>query len=538
MAQIDFNLYLKGFPRSGFTLESEITSFIKEHSEIIPKNIRIFNYQNALTSIRAKLTFNTLEETKKVKDKCNFATYKGKEIQIMNYIKIKEKFENNLFLKDLGPDVKSKDLYEEFKQHGDVFSCIAFYDPSGKCKGKGSVCFENKEDSVKVLELNNIYIKGKKIEIEKYKPKINENNIYISDIPLNFSEEKFIQEAQKYGKIQSHIISKPENKNIFYQYAFVSYEKPEESNAAIEGFKSFSFEGKKFNATMAYSSKRNERKRYIKDYRKIIYKDRNYLVKPLPPHIDDYALSSEFSKYGNVTSARVMKDRNNPTQSFGFGFVCFTSVEEGQKAIANSKGIIFGDKNIVAMIPKTKEYPRPMVNRYGPNQRMGQKFHMGYDFRPMGNRGGNRNYRSYMPMMPPYPMNQQVDMKNFNSMNMNNPMMYQFMAPIQRMPIPISMNMNIPVQSQNLNPIMPHLNYQAPPEHSINDKNDGSEKQDLGELLYNKIEKIDSANAAKITGMLLEMDQDHIKNLINDDMQLGKWIEEARQVLNQPSNNS
>lgn len=58
-----------------------------------------------------------------------------------------------------------------------------------------------------------------------------------------------------------------------------------------------------------------------------------------------------------------------------------------------------------------------------------------------------------------------------------------------------------------------------------------NDKEQLGELLYALVEKKDTANAAKITGMLLEMEVEQIQNIIRDPSQLDKWILEARKVL-------
>ena len=53
---------------------------------------------------------------------------------------------------------------------------------------------------------------------------------------------------------------------------------------------------------------------------------------------DDKKLREEFSKFGNVTSARVMRD---PTtgKSKGFGFVSFSSQDEVTKAVTGMNNV-------------------------------------------------------------------------------------------------------------------------------------------------------------------------------------------------------
>ena len=58
-----------------------------------------------------------------------------------------------------------------------------------------------------------------------------------------------------------------------------------------------------------------------------------------------------------------------------------------------------------------------------------------------------------------------------------------------------------------------------------------NDKEQLGEYLYALVEKKDSKNAAKITGMLLEMEVEQIHEIIRSPNQLDKWISEALKVL-------
>lgn len=59
-----------------------------------------------------------------------------------------------------------------------------------------------------------------------------------------------------------------------------------------------------------------------------------------------------------------------------------------------------------------------------------------------------------------------------------------------------------------------------------------TDKEQLGEYLYPLVEAKDAKNAAKITGMLLEMEVDQIHKILSDQVQLDKWIQEALKVLN------
>jgi RNA recognition motif-containing protein len=63
----------------------------------------------------------------------------------------------------------------------------------------------------------------------------------------------------------------------------------------------------------------------------------NIYVGNLAFSTDSAALRALFAKYGEVTSAQVVSDRDTG-RSRGFGFVEMASAEEAQKAIAETNG--------------------------------------------------------------------------------------------------------------------------------------------------------------------------------------------------------
>ena len=57
----------------------------------------------------------------------------------------------------------------------------------------------------------------------------------------------------------------------------------------------------------------------------------------------------------------------------------------------------------------------------------------------------------------------------------------------------------------------------------------------LGEALYPLVDAVEPASSAKITGMLLEMDQSEVLHLIEDSKALSDKVQEAVSVLKQAS---
>lgn len=78
----------------------------------------------------------------------------------------------------------------------------------------------------------------------------------------------------------------------------------------------------------------------------------NLYVKNLEDDIDNRRLKREFSLFGTITSARVMMEAGS---SKGFGFVCYTSPEEANKAIMAMNGKILIAKPLYVAIAQSKE---------------------------------------------------------------------------------------------------------------------------------------------------------------------------------------
>ena len=86
----------------------------------------------------------------------------------------------------------------------------------------------------------------------------------------------------------------------------------------------------------------------------------NLYIKNLEDGIDDEKLRSEFSNYGTITSAKMMKDDKG--NSKGFGFVCFSSPDEATKAVTEMNGRILVTKPLYVALAQRKEERRAQLS--------------------------------------------------------------------------------------------------------------------------------------------------------------------------------
>lgn len=85
----------------------------------------------------------------------------------------------------------------------------------------------------------------------------------------------------------------------------------------------------------------------------------NIFISNLPPHVGNEALSELFQPFGEVSSARVIIDRDT-NHSKGFGFVEMEDAD-GQRAIDGLNGSDLAGKPISVAVSKPKEENGPFL---------------------------------------------------------------------------------------------------------------------------------------------------------------------------------
>ncbi|MBC8033839.1 MAG: RNA-binding protein [Chitinophagaceae bacterium] len=80
----------------------------------------------------------------------------------------------------------------------------------------------------------------------------------------------------------------------------------------------------------------------------------NIYVSNLSFNVADEDLHDFFAEYGEVTSAKVIKDKFTG-RSRGFGFVEMSNDENGQKAITELDGAVVEGRSISVTVAKPKE---------------------------------------------------------------------------------------------------------------------------------------------------------------------------------------
>lgn len=103
----------------------------------------------------------------------------------------------NLLVKNIDKDVTQKDLYDLFKEYGEIVSCKLELYNDGKSKGYAYILYSNEEEADKAMSaLSDKEINGKKIEILKHEKKDKRdhapakyNNLFVKNLPKGTDDD-------------------------------------------------------------------------------------------------------------------------------------------------------------------------------------------------------------------------------------------------------------------------------------------------------------------------------------------------------------
>ncbi|KAG5584200.1 hypothetical protein H5410_044634 [Solanum commersonii] len=300
----------------------------------------------------------------------NHSTLNGKAIRVSwsrRDSDVRRSGTGNVFIKNLNDTIDSTKLEEIFQKFGNILSCKVAVSEDGRSKGFGFVQFET-EDSANtaIEELNGSAVGGKEMYVGKFVKKSDRilpspdekyTNLFIKNLGLDISEEHLREKFSEFGKIISLVITKDEN-GCSKGFGYVNFENPDDARRAREAMN-----GSKLGCKILYvarAQKKTEReqilRRLFEERRKarlIKYQGSNVYVKNIDGDVKDHELRELFSQCGKITSAKLMIDEKGVSR--GFGFVCFSRPEEANKAVNTFHGFMFGQKPLYVAIAQRKE---------------------------------------------------------------------------------------------------------------------------------------------------------------------------------------
>ncbi|GMY06077.1 polyadenylate-binding protein 8-like [Fagus crenata] len=460
--------------------------------------------------------FDNEEAAQKAIEKLNGMLLNDKQVFVGPFLRKQEregssdktKF-NNVFIKNISELTTEEDLNKIFGEFGPLTSVVVMRDADGKSKCFGFINFENADDAARSVEALN----GRKVD----------------------DKEWYVGKAQKKSEREVELKSR-------------------------------------FEQSMKEAADK--------------YQGANLYVKNLDDSIGDDKLRELFTQFGTITSCKVMRDPNGISR--GSGFVAFSTPEEATRALSEMNGKMVVSKPLYVALAQRKEDRRarlqaqfsqmrpvamapsvaprmPMYPPGGPG--IGQQIFYGQgppaiipsqpgfgyqqQLVPGMRPGGAPMPNFFVSMLPQGQQTQRPGGRRAGAVQQTQqpvPLMQQQMLPrgrVYRYPpgrglpdvsmpgvgggmfsVPYDMG-GMPMRDASLSQPIP-IGALAT---ALANATPEQQRTMLGENLYPLVEQLEADNAAKVTGMLLEMDQTEVLHLLESPEALKAKVAEAMEVL-------
>ncbi|KAG5992289.1 Protein phosphatase PP2A regulatory subunit B [Claviceps lovelessii] len=484
----------------------------------------------------------------------------------------------NIYVKNVSPDASDEEFRDLFERHGEITSSSLARDPDGKSRGFGFVNYTTHEAAAKAVEeLNGRDFRGQDLYVGRAQKKHEREeelrrsyeaarlekankyqgvNLYIKNLDDDVDDEKLRQMFSEFGPITSAKVmrdapgdgseddeqeqdsaeqesetKKEENKEgeeaasdkkgdkrgdkkfgKSKGFGFVCFSNPDDATKAVAEMNQRMINGKPLYVALA------QRKDVRKSQLEASIQARNQLrmqqaaaAAGMP---QQYMQPPVF--YGQQPGFMPQSGRGMPFPQPAMGMGGVQGGRPGQFPGYPQQG---GRGNVPQQMPPNMYMPGQFPPQYGqPGTPQFMAAMQAQQAAMGGGRSGPQGGRGMPPpnagpgAMPGYPPNgRQGAGRGGNGRNNNN-----------------GSNNNVPAPV-----VRPEGNAGSVLQQQLSAAQPGQQKQILGEVIFPKIQAINAELAGKITGMLLEMDNTELINLIEDDGALKAKVDEALAVYDE-----
>jgi polyadenylate-binding protein len=288
-------------------------------------SIRLLRDAVTRRSLRyAYVNFQHPSDAERALDTLNFSEIRGQSIRVMWLQRdpsVRKSGRGNIFIKNLPKDMDHKGLYDICSPFGNILSCKVATLPTGLSKGYGYVHYETQEAAeLAIKNINGMNIDGSRVVVEPFVARkdrgatadVKYNNVYVKNVAETVTEEKLTDLFAPFGPVSSVHIKRDEN-GVSKGFGFVTFDDHDGAKNAVDAMNGKEIEGKVMYAGRA--QKKAERQaelrrmfEQMKLERASKYQGVNLYVKNLDDVVDDDGLRKLFEEFGNITSAKVMRD--------------------------------------------------------------------------------------------------------------------------------------------------------------------------------------------------------------------------------------
>lgn len=571
--------------KPGTTQQDVYNFFSSQGLSVIFANVNISSKD--VSNVFGNIKFGTEIDAKKAFDTLNGAELKGQKINLSWWNpgnSQNQKEEANVYVKDLDQSITQQELIEKFNEFGEILSVKLETFPDGTSKCFGYVQYRTSEEAKNAIEnMDQTEWKGKTITVCIFKRKENreekkvaKNNLYVRNFPKEFTEEDLTKLFSEHGEITSIAIKPYQDR----KQAFICFSTGEQAQAALSALHGKQLDGCDeplyVNEFMSKSERVEMNKKvYKKIKEQQLYKSlsQNLCVYGIPTDKTEKDIKEEFERFGPVTSIKMQmgKSPEDPSKQvfLGGAFVFFENPDHAKDAVYRGNIEQMFGTNITVDYYKPKEvsekekkeqvgvHMRKMLHSFmmtamsqargGFGGRGGRSYRGG---RGPSNRGSYSGYSAHNPGYkahsgyPSAPPTQSVG--GYNPAAYPNPPLPGSGMPGANVPpvLPTTTTPPIATATGSIGGVLPGNPPVAsqPPiatvpsgtivsEADMADMNEEEKKQYIGEKIYPIIESLYSEEAPRITGMIIDMDQDELLPSLKSRTELEKLAKQGYDLL-------
>jgi polyadenylate-binding protein len=285
----------------------------------------------------------------------------------------------SLYVGDLAQEVTEAMLFEKFSTAGPVLSIRVCRDMiTRRSLGYAYVNFQQPADAERALDTMNFdVLKGRPIRImwSQRDPSLRRSgvgNVFIKNLDKSIDNKAMYDTFSAFGNILSCKVAQDADGGS-KGYGFVHFETEEAAMNAIQ-----KVNGMLLNEKKVFVGRFVPRKEREKELGEKAKKFTNVYIKNFGEDLGDEKLKEVFSKFGKITSYKVVKDRDvrgdEPDDMMdagpdgknkGFGFVSFEDSESAEKAVDELNGVeMFGKTLYVGRAQKKAERQQELKKKF------------------------------------------------------------------------------------------------------------------------------------------------------------------------------
>ncbi|KAJ9175294.1 hypothetical protein P3X46_013864 [Hevea brasiliensis] len=430
----------------------------------------------------------------------------------------------------------------------------------------------------------------RKQERENANDKTRFNNVFVKNLSEAITEDELKKIFGEFGTITSAVLMR-DGDGKTKCFGFVNFENADDAARAVEALNGKKFDDKEWYVGKAQKKSERETElklRFEQSMKEAAdkFQGANLYIKNLDDSISDDKLKELFSSFGTITSCKVMRDPNGISR--GSGFVAFSTPDEASRALMEMNGKMVVSKPLYVALAQRKEDRRarlqaqfsqmrpvtmtpsvaPRMPLYPPGgPGLGQQIFYGQappaiippqpgfgyqqQLVPGMRPGGAPMPNFFVPMVQQGQQGQRPGGRRAGAAQQSQqpmPLMQQQMLPrgrVYRYPpgrglpdmpmtgvaggmlsVPYDMG-GMPLRDTALSQPIPIGALAS----ALANATPEQQRTMLGENLYPLVEQLEPDAAAKVTGMLLEMDQTEVLHLLESPEALKAKVAEAMEVL-------